>query len=166
MKPPGFLKLRRKYEIDESHWLVVYARRQLRNLRLFSEWKGFPSSQEISFVARMNELEAQGFPFRKVIGITAPKVMGEGPGQVMLRWVGRKANQKPIAFVKALRKEFGRSSAQVLAKMERMVDVDYLEEAQKPYVPANEYLVEAMTRSGLLDPKAPNELTEPPTDRA
>jgi hypothetical protein len=114
LRLPSFLRPRRKYEVNESHRIVVFARRKLKQVKIFLEWRGFPNSNELSFVSRMNELETQGFTFAEVIRATAPKVLGEGPSQILLRWVGKKARLKPRLFVKALRKEFAQESTKSL----------------------------------------------------
>jgi hypothetical protein len=126
-------------------------------VKVFIEWRGFPKDFELSFVTRMNELESEGFPFEVVIRSTAPKVLGEGPSQIFLRWVGKKARRKPRLFVKAFRKEFGKNSGEVLTKLETSVDVEGLRDRQKSYIPPNEYLVNAMLRDGLIqEPESEN----------
>ena len=159
MNPPSVLKLHRKYEVNESHWLVQYYRRSIRYLRprgkrlwIILQWRGFPKSHEVSFVLSMNELGAKGLTFEEVIKDTVPKVFGEVPGQVLLRWIGRKARQRPMAFVKSLRRMFGKSAQPALQAIQTFVDVNGLLEAKKPYVPANQYLVEAMIRNGMMEP--------------
>jgi hypothetical protein len=159
LNPPAALKLRRKYEVDESHWLVQYYRRTMKWLRpraqqmwIVIQWRGLPKDHEVAFVMRMKELEAKGLTFEEVIRSTTPKVFGEVPGQVLLRWIGKKARHSPMDFVKALRRMFGKSSGPALQALQSFVDAEGLLDAKKPYVPANQYLVEAMIRNGMIEP--------------
>lgn len=111
-----------------------------------------PTKYELSFVTKAKELEVKGLTFEEVIGATTPNVFGELPAQVLLYWIGKRARQRPITFVKALRRMFGNSSGPFLQALQSFMDADKLLEAKRPYVPPNQYLVEAMIRNGAIEP--------------
>jgi hypothetical protein len=124
----------------------------LRKARIILAWRGMPTKHELSFVTKAKELEAKGLTFEEVIRATTPKVFGELPAQVLLYWIGKRARQRPMTFVKTLRRMFGKSSGPFLQALQSFMDADKLLEAKRPYVPANQYLVEAMIRSGAVEP--------------
>jgi len=64
---------------------------ELRRIVLLIQWGRIPKPWELSFVSKMKEAESQGIPFPEVLQTDLPKVLGEGPSEVLLRWVGRKA---------------------------------------------------------------------------
>jgi hypothetical protein len=124
----------------------------LRKAGIILAWRGVPTKYELSFVAKAKELEAKGLTFEEVIRATTLKVIGELPGQVLLYQIGKRARQRPVTFVKTLRRMFGKSSGPFLQALQSFMDAEKLLEAKRPYVPGNQYLVEAMIRSGAIEP--------------
>jgi hypothetical protein len=146
--------MRRKYEVDESYWLVrrarSFARRALFTLRraaLTLKWGRIPKTWELSFVDRMRELERDGLTFNEVLSSTLPKLMGEDTSYVLRKWVGRRARCNPEGFARNIFEMFGASSRNVLTSLDKLVDKRSLLEAKAPKEPPIQSLLEAIQRT-------------------
>ena len=156
MKPrtPKIPKLRRKYEIDESQWIVRYWRPKLTrvghgmwSIVLFVQWGRLPKSWEISFIAKMRGIEERGLTFDEVLRATLPSLVGEAPTEILRAWIGRKAWRKPDQFAKTMAKMFGTSSKSILTGVSELVDPDGMLEMKRPREPPYQSLIEAIQRS-------------------
>ena len=143
----------RKYEVDESYWLVrrsrSFSRRTLFTLRrtaLTFKWGRIPKIWELSFVDRMRELEKEGLPFKEVLRSTLPKLFGVDPSHVLRTWVGRKARCDPEYFARNISEMFGASARNVLISFDVLVDKKSLLEAKVPKEPPVQSLLVAMQR--------------------
>ena len=124
MKKPKFLTPRRKYEVNENHWLVKYGRRRQADLatlegkaELFKQWGRMPEDWELAFVEEMRGLQEAGVRFNEVLSKVLPDVVGEAGTDVMGVSLKRKEKTDPKAFVKAVRKAFGPSAKDVVVKV-------------------------------------------------
>jgi signal transduction histidine kinase len=166
---PAFLRLRRKYEIDESYWLVrrwrsfllravpalhraalSFSHRALLTLRisfLSLKWGRVPRVWELSFIDRMKELEKAGCAFNEVLRSTLPQFFGADPSGVLRSWVGRKARRNPERFARTVSKMFGTSARSILGNIERLADEESLLAVKAPKEPAYKSLLEAIERS-------------------
>jgi hypothetical protein len=195
---PKALKLRRKYEVDENHWLVIWARpkyekfiirvtpkyEKLRvavrsgeltsfrfpsfrfpslrfpsitgwahpkyeKLHLIARFRGFPKSYESSFVLKMDRFEREGIAFIEVLRDTTPKLFGEGPAEVLRRWIGSKARRNPVKFAKTISKMFGSSAKPVLDSLQALADDKAMLAAKVEEIPPVQYLLERMVSLGI-----------------
>lgn len=195
---PKALKLRRKYEVDENHRLVIWARpkyEKLRawaalryqkfrlavmsgklpslrfpslrfpsiifpsiggwahpkfeKLRMIARFRGFPKSYESSFVLKMDKFEREGIAFIEVLRDTTPKLFGEGPAEVLRRWIGSKARRNPVKFAKTMSKMFGASAKPVLDSLQALADDKAMIAAKVEEVPPAQYLLERMASLGI-----------------
>jgi hypothetical protein len=161
MRIPRFLTPRRKYEVDESMWLVKFGRpkvamivrwgrtmvplansvqrsvvRQRHRAVLFIQWRRMPKEWELSFVSKMKSTESRGIPFPEVLHTNLPAVIGDAPSEVLLRWVGRKARSQPKRFVNAVADAFGPSGKPIIVGLEKVLDTEKMLEAhRKPEEP-------------------------------
>ena len=146
--------MRRKYEIDESYWLVrrsrSFSRRALFTLRraaLALKWGRVPKIWELSFIDRMKELEETGLTFDEVLHSTLPQLFGEDPSQVLRFWIGRKARRNPERFARSVSEMFGSSARSVLGGIELLSVEMNLFEMSAPQEPPYQSLLEAIQRS-------------------
>ena len=114
----GPLKLKRRYEADDSYWVVRFARPKFVRAGQVARWRGFPKDYEWAFAMRMYELERQGIMFSEVLRETLPKSMGNVSAEVLRRWVGKESRQSPIRFVKTVNKMFGASAKPLLTSIQ------------------------------------------------
>ena len=152
----GPLKLRRRYEADDSYWIVRYMRPKIVRAGIILTWRGFPKDYEVAFAKKMNELDRQGLHFSTVLRDTLPRTMGKDPAEVLRQWVGPKSNQSPIKFVKSVNKMFGPSAKPLIISIGSM--------AGKPGAPKEEtheevlaYLAKEVERWGEV-PEAPTHM--------
>ena len=150
---PFFLKLRRKYEVDESYWLVrcsrSFAPRALFTLRraaLTFKWGRIPKLWELSFIDRMKELEEVGLTFDEVLRSVLPQLFGEDTSEVLRTWVGRKARCNPERFARSISTMFGASARSILRSIEKLVDEASMLEAKVPKEPPCQSLLDAIQR--------------------
>ena len=148
------IKLRRKYEVDESKWLVRYWRPKLVRARnaalglvLIAQWGRLPRSWELSFIANMKDIEAQGLTFDEVLRSTLPSLVGEAPTEILRAWIGRKAWRKPDRFAKTMAKMFGASSKSILTGISQLADPEGMLEMKRPRDPPYQSLIEAIQHS-------------------
>jgi len=120
---------------------------QGRKIVWFFEWRRVPKEWELSFVAKMRSMEAQGITFQKVLRTNLPALVGEGPSEVLQRWVGKRARAQPKRFVNVVRKMFGKSAKRIITGLERLADPDKLIEAQNDVEPPFQSLIEAIQRA-------------------
>ncbi len=146
VRRPRFLTPRRKYEVDETSWLVKWGRPKLastltllqrippavRMLVITMKWGRIPKSWELSFVDKMNSLEGVGISFREVLKEHLPSVLGEAPSEVLGVWLGRSARTDPKAFVKAVEKTFGPSAKGVIVRLSELANPEAMLEERKP----------------------------------
>ena len=151
---PPFPRMKRKYEVDESYWLIrrsrSFTRRAhftLRRGALTFKWGRVPKVWELSFIDRMRELEKEGLPFNEVLRSTLPKLMGEDTSYVLRAWVGRTARCNPERFARNISEMFGASSRNVLTSLDKLVDERSLLEAKVPKEPPIQSLLEAIQRT-------------------
>ena len=116
----GPLKLRRRYEADDSYWIVRYMRPKIIRAGIILTWRGFPKDYEVAFAKRMNELDREGLHFSTVLRETLPRAMGKDPAEVLRHWVGPKSNRSPIKFVKSVNKMFGPSAKPLIISIGSM----------------------------------------------
>ena len=150
---PSFPKMRRRYEVDESYWLVrrsrSFSRRTLFTLRrtaLTFKWGRIPKIWELSFVDRMRELEKVGLTFDEILQSTLPQFLGVDPSHVLRTWVGSKARCDPERFARSVSEMFGASARNVLTSINKLVDEVSLLEAKAPKEPPYQSLLEAIKR--------------------
>ena len=146
--------MKRKYEVDESYWLVrrarSFSRRALFTLRraaLTFKWGRIPKTWELSFIDRMRELEKTGLTFDEVLRSTLPKLFGVDPSHVLRTWVGRKARCNPERFARSVSGMFGASARSVLGSLDMLVDEKSLFEAKVPKEPPVQSLLVAMQKA-------------------
>jgi hypothetical protein len=151
---PPFLKMKRKYEVDELYWLVRESRSTsrgalltLRRGALFFKWGRVPKTWELSFVDRMREIEEAGLTFDEVLCSTLPEIFGEDTSEILRTWVGRKARCNPERFARNISKMFGASSRNVLGSIDSLVDVAGLLRNKIPRVPPIQSLLDAIQRA-------------------
>jgi len=130
-----------------GHYFSVTVGHQLHNAILLIQWGRMPKHWELSFVSKMKEAETQGIPFPEVLQQSLPMVLGEGPSEVLLRWVGRKARSQPKHFAKAVAKMFGPSGRRIITGIEdRFSPEDMLETDEEPEEPF-QALIDAIEKS-------------------
>jgi hypothetical protein len=146
--------MKRKYEVDESYWLIRRSRSfprrflfVLRRATLTFRWGRVPKAWELSFIDRMREREKAGLTFNEVLRSTLPKLMGEDTSYVLRKWVGRRARCNPEGFARNIFEMFGASSRNVLISLDKLVDERSLLEAKAPKEPPIQSLLEAMQRA-------------------
>jgi hypothetical protein len=166
---PVFLRFRRKYEVDESYWLVrrwrsfshravpalrrsalSFSRGALLTLRragLFVKWGRVPKTWELSFLDRMKELEGAGCTFDEVLRSTLPQFLGEDPSGVLRSWIGKKARHNPERFARTISKMFGTSARSILGNIERLANEESLLAVNAPQKPPYQSMLEAIQRS-------------------
>jgi hypothetical protein len=151
---PPFLKMKRKYEVDESYWLVresrSTSRRALLTLRraaLFFKWGRVPEIWELSFIDRMRKLQRAGVAFDEVLRSTLPEIFGEDTSLVLRTWVGRKARRNPERFTRSISEMFGASSRNVLGSVDSLVDEASLLQKKVPREPPIQCLLDAIQRA-------------------
>jgi hypothetical protein len=174
LKPqrPRFLTPRRKYEVDESKWLVKFGRarwKELKPLALrsakvalatwkvlihqgqkvvwFVQWRRMPKAWELSFVSKMKSMEARGIAFQDVLRLHLPSLFGDDTAEVLLRWVGKKARTQPRRFAETATSMFGNSAKPIITSLERLADPDKMLEAKKEVDPPFQSLIEAIQRA-------------------
>jgi len=118
----GPLKLRRKYEADDSYRIVRFLRPKIVKARIILQWRGFPKDYELSFAMKMDELGRQGIQFSEVLREVLPQIIGDDTSEILRRWVGRSARKSPIAFVKAVNRMFGGSGRSILTSIESLAN--------------------------------------------
>ena len=132
--------------------------RQLPKIFLLFQWGRIPRPWELSFVAKMKEAESQGIPFPEVLQTNLPKLLGEGPSEVLLRWVGKKARNQPKRFAKVVAKMFGPSGRRIITGLEeRFSPQDMLQTHEEPEEPF-QALIDAIERSDAAKPNRPKSL--------
>jgi len=148
---PKVLTMRRKYEADESYWLVrrwrsggYHLQLSLHKVTLFLTWGRIPKAWELSFLARMSELEGEGLAFNDVLLSTLPKFLGVDTSEVLRSWVGGKARGKPDQFVRTIHWMFGASARSVLDNIASLADAQDILESSAPRIAAYQSLVEAI----------------------
>jgi hypothetical protein len=152
-KPP-FLKLRRRYEVDESYWLVrgsfSASRRTfftLRRAALTFKWGRVPKTWELSFVDRMRAREELGLSFDEILRSVLPELFGEDTSEVLRTWIGRKARRNPERFAKNISRMFGPSARNVLGSVDNLVDEVSLLKKKAPRELPIQCLLEAIQKS-------------------
>lgn len=183
MHLPRFLVPRRKYEVDESMWLVKFGRpkatlvlkrareftplarsvqrvlvRQGQKTVLFIQWRRMPKEWELSFVSRMKSMQSRGIAFPVILNTSLPSVIGDGPSEVLLRWVGSKARSQPKQFVKVVDKMFGPSGKRIITGLEHDLDPQEMlgahGEPEEPF----QSLIDAIQRVDATKPNQPKPL--------
>jgi hypothetical protein len=151
---PPLLKLRRKYELDESYWLVRdsrvtsrHVRLTLRRSALFFMWGRVPKIWELSFVDRMRGLEKVGLTFDEILCSTLPELLGEDPSLVLRVWIGRRARCNPERFARSISKMFGASARNVLGGVDSLVDEASLLAKRTPRKLPIQVLLDAIQRA-------------------
>jgi hypothetical protein len=115
-----------------------------RKVVLFVEWRRMPKEWEVSFVNKMKSMEARGIQFPEVLKEYLPSIIGEGPSEVLLRWVGRQTRLQPKRFTNAVREMFGKSSKSIITGLERLSDPEKMIEDSRPVEPPYQSLVDAI----------------------
>ena len=164
MKAP-LPKLRRKYEVDESHWLVVRSRAfirraltelgafrrraffELRRAALAPKWGRVPRAWELSFIDRMRDVQKKGLSFDEVLRSTLPNLFGEDGSHVLRTWVGKKGRNDPERFARTVSHMFGASARDVLGSVDSLTDENSMLEEKAPQEPPYRSLLEAIQRS-------------------
>jgi hypothetical protein len=146
--------LSRKYEVDESYWLVRHSRSfsrhalfTLRRAALTFRWGRVPKTWELFFIDRMKELEETGLTFDEVLHSTLPQLFGEDPSQVLRFWIGRKARRNPERFARSVSEMFGSSARSVLGGIELLSVEMNLFEMNAPQEPPYQSLLDAIQKS-------------------
>jgi len=172
VKKPRLLTTRRKYEVDESKWLVKFGRARWKEINplagrfvsfvfatgrglfhqgqkavWFVQWGRVPKAWELSFVFKMKSMEARGITFQEVLKTNLPSLFGEDTAEVFLRWVGKKARTQPKRFAKTATAMFGNSAKQIITSLERLADPDKMLETKKEVDPPFQSLIEAIQRA-------------------
>ena len=149
-KPP-FLKMKRKYEVDESYWLVRGSRSfssralfTLRKAALTLKWGRVPKTWELLFIDRMRKLEKEGLTFDEILQSTLPQFLGEDTSHVLRSWIGWKANCSPELFAKSISGMFGASARDVLGNVDMLVDEVSLLDKKAPRELAYQSLLDAI----------------------
>ncbi|MDA4123911.1 MAG: hypothetical protein OK438_00480 [Thaumarchaeota archaeon] len=147
-------KLRRKYEVDESYWLVLRWRsfsRQvpptLRRMAYTFKWRRIPKVWELSFIDTMRDLQNAGLTFDEILLATLPHLFGEDPAHVLRTWVGRRARDNPERFARTISKMFGASAKGVLGGIDGLTDKESLLSEKVPQEPPYKSLVEAIQKA-------------------
>jgi hypothetical protein len=145
--------MRRKYEVDESYWLVRRSRSfprrflfALRRVALTFRWGRVPKTWELSFIDRMKELENVGLTFDEVLRSTLPQLFGEDPSHVLRFCIGRKARCNPERFARTISKMFGASARSFLGSIEMLANEKSMLEKKAPQEPPIQSLLEALQR--------------------
>jgi len=132
--------------------------RQSRKPVLFFQWGRIPREWELSFVAEMKSMESRGIAFPVVLHTSLPSVIGDGPSEVLLRWVGGKARSQPKQFVKVVDKMFGPSGKRIITGLEHDVDPQEMlkshEEPEEPFQSS----IDAIQRVDATKPNQPKPL--------
>lgn len=149
-----FPRLKRKYEVDESYWLVKgwrsFWRRVpplLRRVVLTFKWRRIPKTWEISFIDRMRELEKAGLAFDEVLRSTLPQLFGDDGSHVLRTWVGKKGRSDPETFTRTTSRMFGASARNVLGGIDSFTDEESLLKGKAPEEPPYKSLLEAIQRA-------------------
>lgn len=145
--------MRRKYEVDESYWLVRFARSflcralfTLRRAALTLKWGRVPETWELLFIDRMGELEKVGLTFDEILQSTLPQFLGEDTSDVLSSWIGAKARCSPERFARSISEMFGASARNVLGNIDILIDEVSLLEKKAPEEPPYQSLLEAIQR--------------------
>jgi len=171
-RKPKFLTPRRKYEVDESKWLVRFGRTQWKALKplayrairigragakalhqggrkvvLFIQWRRMPKDWELSFVTKMRSMEALGIPFPEVLKTNLPSLFGEDTSLVLMRWVGRKSRIQPKHFVKSIEDMFGKSAKVIITTLEGQADPDKMLEVRVEAEPPFQSFIDAIQQA-------------------
>ena len=151
---PPFLRMKRKYEVDESYWLVRRSRSfagrlsfALRRAALTLRWGRVPKVWELSFIDRMRELGKKGVTFDRVLRKTLPELFGEDTSLVLRTWIGKKARNNPERFARAISKMFGASAHPVLGSIDRLTDDESLFQEEAPKDQPLQSLVEVIQKA-------------------
>jgi hypothetical protein len=169
---PRILTPRRKYEVNESMWLVKFGRPKIatilrwgrslmpiaRSVRrsvasggrktvLFLQWRRMPKDWELSFVTKMKTTESQGIPFPEVLHANLPSVIGDAPSEVLLRWVGKKGRSQPKRFVKAVAETFGPSGKPIIVGLEHVLNPEEMLQAHRAPEEPFKSLIDAIQRA-------------------
>ena len=160
--------MRRKYEVDESYWLVRRGRSfarsahfTLRRAALTLKWRRVPEVWELSFIDRMRELAKAGITFDEVLRSTLPQIFGEDTSEVLRTWIGRRSTACPERFARSVSKMFGASARNVLGSVDSLTDEASLFEKRAPKEPPLKSLLDAIRKSDAMmpapQPLAPNQ---------
>ena len=151
---PPILRLRRKYEVDESYWLVKRGRKffhiahfTLRRTGLTFKWGRIPKVWEMSFIDRMREIERAGVSLDEVLRATLPQLFGDDTSEVLRSWIGKRARENPERFARSISKMFGASARNVLGSVDSLTDEVSLLSKKVPTVPPYQSLIDAIRRS-------------------
>jgi hypothetical protein len=176
---------RRRYEVDESMWLVKVGRSRAKTLTrwgvvflrlgvgakkkaageghkfiLVLQWGRMPKPWELSFVAKMRSAEALGLSFPEILRTDLPSVIGEGPSEVLLRWIGSEGRSQPKRFVKAVADNFGSSGRPIITGLERVLDPERLLDSHKTMESEFQGLIDAIREADeaklRMEPPQPN----------
>jgi hypothetical protein len=156
LRLPKFLAPKRRYEVDESMWLVKFGRSEAKvfvrwgmkfvrlavrakaraaegghELILVLQWGRMPKDWELSFVAKMKSTQARGISFPEILRTDLPSIIGEGPSEVLLRWIGKEGRSQPKRFVKAVSDNFGSSGKPIITGLERVLDPEKFVDSHK-----------------------------------
>jgi hypothetical protein len=116
-----------------------------------------PKVWEISFVAKMKSMEARGIAFQDVLKKNLPTLFGDGPSEILLRWIGRKNSTQPKRFAKAAGKMFGKSARSIITGLENLADPDKMLEVHEEAEPPFQSLIEAIQRADSMKAGLPSE---------
>ena len=154
MKARSPVRMKRKYEVDEGHPLVIRGRIiikealfDLRRALLTLKWRRVPKVWELRFIDKMRGLERRGLPFGDVLKATLPQLFGDDTSLVLRTWVGRKGRKNPEGFARAVSGMFGKSARNVLTSVERISSQENLLSAGLPEAPSYTSLVEAIQKA-------------------
>ena len=132
--------------------------RQGQKTVLFIQWRRMPKAWELSFVSKMKSMESRGIAFPVILRTGLPSVIGDGPSEVLLRWIGSKAGSQPKQFVKVVEKMFGPSGMRIITGLEHDLDPQEMlgahEEAEEPF----QSLIDAIQRVDATKPNQPKPL--------
>jgi len=165
---PALPRLRRKYEIDESYWLVrrwrSFSREAFLSLRrtvLAFKWRRIPKVWELSFIDRMRGLEKDGLTFDEILRSALPQLFGEDTSLVLRSWIGRKARTNPERFARSISKMFGDSARSVVVSIDKLTDENSLLGKKAPQEPPYKSLLDAIHKSDevmtVSQPEKPQE---------
>jgi hypothetical protein len=97
----------------------------------------------------MDTFEKEGITFAEILRQTTPKLFGEGPAEVLRRWIGSKARGNSIRFAKTMSKMFGDSSKAVLDSLQALADDQSILDSKIEKVTPAQYLIERMASLGI-----------------
>jgi hypothetical protein len=138
-----------------AHSARIALVREGRKPIIYFQWGRMPKDWELSFVAKMKSAESRGIPFPEVLQTNLPLVLGGGPSDVLLRWVGKRARSQPKRFVKTVNEMFGKSGKRVIIGLHDALDPDKMLEVHEPPEEKVQSLIDAIQQADAANPIPP-----------